>query len=72
MVIKCIGEEFEMIDEKFDDDLRNICDIRRLDRVRNSLIRERCGWELSVLERMERNLLKWFWACGKNEGGKIG
>ena len=49
MVIKCIGEEFEMIDEKFDDDLRNICDIRRLDRVRNSLIRERCGWELSVL-----------------------
>ena len=33
---------------------------------------KRCGWELSVLERMERNLLKWFWACGKNEGGKIG
>ena len=29
-------------------------------RVRNSIIRERCGWELSVLERIERNMLKWF------------
>ena len=36
-----------------------ICGIRRVDRVRNSLITERCGSELSVLERMEGNVLKW-------------
>ena len=33
---------------------------RRVDRVRNAIIRERCGCELSVLERIERNVLKWF------------
>ena len=35
--------------------LRNVCGIRRVDRVK-----ERCGWELSVLERIERDVLKWF------------
>ena len=40
--------------------LRNICGIRRVDRVRNSLIRERSGCELSVLEIIERSVLKWF------------
>ena len=39
--------------------LGNICGIRRVDRVRNTIIRERCGCELSVLERIERNVLKW-------------
>ena len=34
--------------------LRNICGIRGVDRVRKSLIRERCWYELSVLERIER------------------
>ena len=28
--------------------------------MKNALIRERCGYELSVLERIERNVLKWF------------
>ena len=40
--------------------MRNICAIRRVNRVRNVIIRERCGCELSVLERIERNVLKWF------------
>ena len=40
--------------------MRNICGIRRVDRVRNAIIRERCGCELSVLERIERSVLKWF------------
>ena len=40
--------------------LRHICGIRRVDRVRNASIRERCRCELSVLERIERNVLKWF------------
>ena len=30
--------------------LRNIIGIRRVDRVRNAIIRERCGCELSVLK----------------------
>ena len=34
--------------------------IKRVDRVRSAIIRERCGCELSVLERIERNVLKWF------------
>ena len=42
-------EVFEMIC------LRNICGIRQM---RNTIIRERCGCELSVLERIERNALK--------------
>ena len=37
--------------------MRNICGIRRGDRVRKAIIRERCGCELSVLERIERNVL---------------
>ena len=36
--------------------LRNICGIRRVDRVRNAIIREMCGCELSALERNERNV----------------
>ena len=40
--------------------LRNIWGIRRVDRVRNSLIRERCGCGLSVMKRIERNVLKAF------------
>ena len=39
--------------------MRNICCIRRIDRVKSSIVRERCGCELSVLERIERNVLKW-------------
>ena len=38
--------------------LRNICGIRRVDKVRNAVIRYGC--ELSLLERIERNVLKWF------------
>ena len=40
--------------------LRNIFGTRRVDRVRNGIIRENCGCELSVLERIERNVLNWF------------
>ena len=43
--------------------LRMICGIRRVDRVRNPLIRERCGSELSVLERIERNVLSGLGLC---------
>ena len=41
---------------------RNICCIKRVGRVRNSLIRDMCKCELklSVLEIIERNVLKWF------------
>ena len=44
--------------------MRNIVGIRRMDRLRNSLKRERCGCELSLLERIERDALKWL---GHNE-----
>ena len=40
--------------------LRNMCGIRRVDGVRNAIVRERCGCKLNVLERIERNVLKGF------------
>ena len=39
---------------------RNICGIRRVERVTNAIIREWCGCEVSVLERMEGDVLKGF------------
>ena len=51
--------------------LRNLCSIKRVDRMRNSLIRERCGCELSVLEKVHRNVVKWFGYVERmGEGGK--
>ena len=38
---------------------RNISGIRRVDRVRNAIIRERWRCDLSVLEKIEGNVLKW-------------
>ena len=40
--------------------IRNICGIRRSDRVRNSVIRERGSCDLIVVKRVERNVLKGF------------
>ena len=40
--------------------LENTCDIRRNYRVRNSVIRERCGCRLSERKNTDRNVLKWF------------
>ena len=40
--------------------LRYICGIKRVDRVRNSLIREKRACELNVLESIKRNMLKFF------------
>ena len=46
MVIKCTGDEKKVFEVMC---LRNICGISRVDRVRNAIIRERCGCELNVL-----------------------
>ena len=35
--------------------MRNVCGTRRVDRVR-----KRCEFELSVLDGIEKNLLKWY------------
>ena len=40
--------------------MRNICGIRRMNGLRNSLIRERCECEMNVLKRVERKVLKLF------------
>ena len=40
--------------------LRSICGIRRVNRMKNLQMRKRFWCELSVLERVERNILKWF------------
>ena len=56
------GRKVELFEMKC---VRNICGIRGVDRVRNTIIRERCRCELSVLERIERNVLKCFKHVGR-------
>ena len=40
--------------------LRNICGLRRIDRVSNVEIRRRCGKNVSVSQRMDQGVLRWF------------
>ena len=40
--------------------MRNICGLRRIDRVSNVEIRRRCGKKVSVSERMDQGVLRWF------------
>ena len=40
--------------------LRNICGLRRIDRVPNVEIRRRCGKNVSVGQRIDQGLLRWF------------
>ena len=40
--------------------LRNICGVRRIDRVSNVEIRKRCGKNVSVSQRMDQGVLRWF------------
>ena len=39
--------------------VRNICGIRS-NRVRSLIIKERYGFELSIVKKVECNVLKWF------------
>ena len=40
--------------------LRNICGIRRIDRVSNAEIRRRCGKNVSLGQRIDQGVLRWF------------
>ena len=40
--------------------LRNICGLRRIDRVSNAEIRRRCGKYVSVGQKMDQSVLRWF------------
>src|SRR5215469_591497 len=40
--------------------LRSMCGLSIRDRVRNVIIRERCGWERDLFSRYEQNVLKWY------------
>ena len=40
--------------------LRNICGLRRIDRVPNVEIRRRCGKKVSVSQRIDQGVLRWF------------
>ena len=40
--------------------MRNICGVRRIERVRNEEIRRRCGKNVGVCEKVEQNVLRWF------------
>ena len=40
--------------------LRNICGIRRIDRVSNAEIRRRCGKNVSLGQKIDQGVLRWF------------
>ena len=40
--------------------LRNICGLRRIDKVLNVKIRRRCGENVSVSQRIDQGVLRWF------------
>ena len=40
--------------------LRNICSVRRIDRVRNEQVRRMCGKNVGVCEKVDQSVLRWF------------
>ena len=40
--------------------LRSICGVRRIDRIPNAELRRRCGKKVSVGERMDQGVMRWF------------
>src|SRR5678815_4693102 len=42
------------------DILRGVLDVRRIDKMRNERIRERCGVKKGVNERINESMLRWF------------
>lgn len=40
--------------------LRNMCGLRLVDRVRNSVIREKCGLKEDVVMKVRKGMLRWF------------
>ena len=40
--------------------LRSMCGVTLKDRVRNSVIRERCGLKEDIMTRIEKGVLRWF------------
>jgi hypothetical protein len=40
--------------------MRDMCGVSIMDRVRNEEVRRRCGSELSIGERMDINVLRWY------------
>ena len=51
--------------------LRNICGVRRTDRVRNEEIRRRCRKKASVGERMDQSILRWFGHVERMEDDRL-
>jgi hypothetical protein len=41
------------------DCMRAMCGVSSMDRVRNKDVRRRCGSELSIVERTDRNVFRW-------------
>ena len=40
--------------------LRSMCGVTLIDRVRNEIIRERCGLKEDVVTKVEKSILRWF------------
>ena len=51
--------------------LRNICGVRRIERVSNAEIRRRCGKNVSVSQKMDQGVLRWFGHVERMENERL-
>lgn len=51
--------------------LSSICGVKIINKVRNVMIRRRCGNKLSLFERADRKVLRWFGHLGRMSDEKI-
>ena len=51
--------------------LRNICGLRRIDRIPYVEIRKRCGKNVSVSQRIDQGVLRWFGHVERMRDGRM-
>ena len=50
--------------------MRNMCGVTLNDRLRNDVIRDRCGLKEDVVTKVEKGMLRWFGHVGRMDGDR--
>jgi hypothetical protein len=53
------------------DNLRGVLGVRKTDRMRNEYIRELCGVEKGVIDRINMSILRWFWHLERMDENRL-
>ena len=51
--------------------LRSMCGVKLTDRVRNNVIRDKCGLKDDIMTKIERHKLRWFGHMERMDGSRI-